>query len=793
MMRIRLGMGLLSAATLLLQVALTRIFSVAQFYHFAFLIVSLALLGFGASGSLLVLFSRLRSATLIPWYCLGFTLTTVLAYLFINQAPFDSYSIAWDRTQGYLLIANLLSLAVPFVFAGAFIGLVLSQSAADAGRIYGANLLGSALGAMAAPLLIAELGSARVVLLAAILGASTAAMLAGSRRLVLGMALSGLLIGLALLITFPDIFEVQPSPYKRLSYFRQLEKAGDAEILATRQNASSRLDIIRSPTIHSAPGLSITYLGELPPQIGLLLDGDTLLPVPRTDRATQQLAERLPTAVAYAIRPEADMLILESGGGMEAWAAAQMGASQVTLVEPNALVYKAITTDLRDWFRLREQVRFEQQEIRTFTQQTDTQYDLVLRPLAENYRPISSGAFTLNENYAFTVEAFEAYLRLCKADGLLVIHSWLQAPPSEELRILALILETLDADNPLHHLVVFRTFQTVTFMVKPTPFTESEVDTLLQAIEALRYDLVVAPRMPAEMINQYARLEKPIYHDLMLAMIEAEDRTALYSAYDFRIEPPTDDKPFFYHFFRWEQTPAIMENLGQRWQPFGGSGYFVLLALLIFAIVAAGIFILLPIILQKQFRQAIRANGTAISFRILTYYTAIGLAFLFVEVALIQRYILILGEPTLAIATVIGALLFSSGLGSISIHRFRWRGMMFALVLVVLIHPWLVDLLTPLLLELPLLLRLIGTALLIAPVGFLMGMPFAQGIKAMQAMPDLIPWAWAINGSASVISAVLTATLALSLGFTLVLIIGGSFYLVAAVLAGFSHMETRTV
>src|SRR5215207_2389402 len=161
MMSSLFGMALLSAATLLLQVALTRVFSIAQFYHFAFLIVSLALLGFGASGSLLVLFPQLRSQRRSPWYAVGFAVSTIVAYLFVNHFAFDSYSIAWDSTQVVLLIANLLALSSPFVFAGALIGGLLSQAAADAGRIYAANLLGSAVGAVLSPLFIAWLGSER--------------------------------------------------------------------------------------------------------------------------------------------------------------------------------------------------------------------------------------------------------------------------------------------------------------------------------------------------------------------------------------------------------------------------------------------------------------------------------------------------------------------------------------------------------------------------------------------------------------------------------------------------------
>jgi hypothetical protein len=286
--------------------------------------------------------------------------------------------------------------------------------------------------------------------------------------------------------------------------------------------------------------------------------------------------------------------------------------------------------------------------------------------------------------------------------------------------------------------------------------------------------------MPPEMINQYARLETPVYHDTYRALISAADRAAFYSAYDFEVMPPTDDRPFFFHFFRWEQTPSVIENLGRRWQPFGGSGYFVLLALLAFALVAALVFILLPVALRKSFREALRRTGVGRSLRTLGFFTAIGLAFLLVEVAFIQRFILVLGRPTLALALVVGALLFFSGVGSLLSHRLYRRYTIAGLALLIAIYPFLTELFIPSLLALPLVARALLVVLMIAPVGFLMGLPFAGAIQTLSERRDLVPWAWAVNGSASVVSAILTSMLALSAGFTVVLLVGGGLYLLAA-------------
>ena len=781
-----IGVALLSAAVLLSQVALTRVFSVAQTYHFAFLVISLALLGFGASGSLLALFPGLARRSLWPLHALGFAAGTVLGYLFLNHRPFDSYAIAWDPTQVVLLVANLLGLALPFLFAGALVGAMLGEGGADAGRIYGANLAGSGAGAVLAPLVISALGSERAVLASAALGAAAAVTLAPP-RVPRGLATAGLAAGalagtLALLAAFPPAFEIRPSPYKRISQVR-LDPA--ARVLATRQDAQSRLDIVASPTLHSAQGLSLAFAGELPPQAGLVIDGDALLPVPDASRAPPELARSIPSAVAYALRPGGRTVLLGSGGGLEAWAARTHGAPEVTVVEPNRLVHDALVRDLRAWAGLADDpgVRLVHEQVRTFAERERRTFDVVHLPLAENFRPISSGAFTLNENYALTVEAFRSYLRLCGRRGLLVVTRWLQSPPSESLRTLGLLAEALDGRPLLRHVIAFRSFQTVTFIAKPEPFTDEETTRALEAIDRLRYDLVLGARMPGEMLNRYARLPSPVDHELGVRLAETPDRDGFYAAYLFEIRPPTDDHPFFFHFFRWQQTPVVLEELGRRWQPFGGSGYFVLLALLLFALAAAALLVLLPVALRGRFRAALGEVGARRAARALGYFTALGLAFLLVEVSLIQRFILVLGHPTLALATVVGALLLFSGSGSAVSARLPWRPALLALALLLAAYPWLTAALAPILLALPDTLRVMAVVLLVAPVGLLMGVPFPSAVRELGEARAIIPWAWAVNGSASVVAGVLTPMLSLSLGFTPVLLLGGALYLFAAGLA----------
>ena len=364
---------------------------------------------------------------------------------------------------------------------------------------------------------------------------------------------------------------------------------------------------------------------------------------------------------------------------------------------------------------------------------------------------------------------------------MLVFTRWLQNPPSEGLRALGLIVEALEARglDPAQHIVAFRSMQTVTFLVKVVPFAPGEIAQIINETERMVYDMMLPPDVPPETINKFARLETPIYHDLFTTLLTTEDREAFYANYVFDVRPPTDNHPFFFHYFKWSQTPDILDNLGQTWQPFGGSGYFVLVALLIFAAGSALMFVVLPVALRPRFRRVMRDSTLTLSARVLIYFGALGLAFLLIEIATIQQFVLILGQPTLAIATVLGTLLLFSGVGSTLSEWLSWSRMLIALTLLALVWPWITNGIAVAILPLPLTLRWVVSVLSLAPLGLLMGIPFASGLTAIRNAPDLVPWAWAINGGASVVSAVLAALLALSFGFNAVLWIGGALYGIA--------------
>jgi len=816
MIPVYLGLFLLAAATFIFEISLTRIFSLAQFYHFAFMAVSLALLGFGASGSALTLWPRLKHGRWpcrLVWLAIAFGLSIPASYLFINALPFDSYSIAWDPLQAVYLLLQYLALAAPFTLSGLVVGIPLA-AAERANRIYAANLAGSAAGCLLAVLLLDWLGGPGTIAAAGLLGwlgaaafawgnigaglASARAGLApgrrGNRK---GLPLLGYLAGVAVLgwlaLGRPDFLDVRLSPYKGLS---QALRYPGARVIFSDWNGFSRVDLLESPGIRQLPGLSYTYTGMPPSQLGLAVDGDDLSPVPLITAPEVELAfsDYLPAAIAYRLRPGARALILEPRGGLDVWTALAGGASAVTAVESNPLLITAARRGMappaHDVYG-DPRVRVVTEVGRSYLRRTGERFDLVHLPLTQPYRPVTSGAYSLVEDYDHTVEAFSEYLAHLEDGGLLVVTRWLQTPPSETVRTLALILEALEkagADDPTARVIAFRGVQTGTFLVKKGGFTSEEVDAVRRFCEARRFDLVIAPGLSGEEINRYNVLPEPYYARAFGDLLAAGDRRTFYAAYPFAVAPPTDDHPFFFHFFRWQQTPAILRTLGKTWQPFGGSGYFVLLALLVLAMLASAALIVGPLLVRGRAQGVEGTEGAegaggnsgelgGLRVWVFLYFGLLGLAYLFVEIPLMQRFILFLGQPVYAMTAVLFALLLFSGLGSFSAPCLPHRPALAVLAVAIILYPLFLPPLFRLTLGLPLGCRFVIAVLALAPLGFLMGVPFPRGIALLERRaPELIPWAWAVNGCTSVLSSILAAVGALSWGFSAVLGAGAACY-----------------
>jgi hypothetical protein len=490
------------------------------------------------------------------------------------------------------------------------------------------------------------------------------------------------------------------------------------------------------------------------------------------------IADYLPTAIAYQLKSNARILVLEPRGGLEMWVALAQNAEHVTAVEANPLIVAA-AGDIYTAPRVTAVL----EDPRSFVRRTASRYDVVTLALTTPYRPIRSGAYSLSEDYGYTVEAFRDYLHTLAPGGILVVTRWLQTPPSESLRAFALAVTAVEqiGGDPAQQIVAFRGYTALTLLVKTAPFTLAELGAIRHFAAECAFDMVYAPDIDAGEVNHFNVLKEPVYYQTFTGLLMAEDRAAWYAAYPFDVTPPTDAHPFFGHFFKWSQVQQVWAELGKTWQPFGGAGYFVLAAVLLLAVGAAAVVILLPVV-------ALRRGGSVGHRAGLTYFGLLGLGFMLVEVPLLQRFILFLGHPAYAMTTVLFAILFFSGIGSALSQRISTRLALASLVGLIGVYavglPWLFART----LALPLGARMLVAALALAPAGLLMGMPFPQGLRRLSALATrpamLVPWAWGINGALSVVASVLAALLTLSFGFDVVLLCGALCYAGAWLTAG---------
>ncbi|MBC7242520.1 MAG: hypothetical protein H5T60_08750 [Anaerolineae bacterium] len=775
------GQFLSAAAALACEIILTRLFSLSQWYHFAFLAISVALLGYGASGTFLAVTRRRIPLSLLA---AGQALGTAAGYLAANFIPFDSFRIAWEPVQVLYMALYYLSLTVPFFFAGLISAVLLERRELPAGRVYAANLMGSGAGCLLSLALqpyLAGVGS--LLACAALAGAGGATFAVGEgRRWRIGAALALTVLLGALALGPPAGWEIRPSPYKSLM---QVLRHPGARILFQRWNAFSRVDVVQAEGIRSMPGMSLGYMHAPPAQMGLFVDGDNLSPIQMSSSAADlAFLDYLPEAVLFQLRPGADIVIVEPLAGLAVWGALHGGARHITALMANPLVWQAVEetapADANPFRAPNVTVIFG--GARSFLQHPGHTYDIVQFPLTDSYHPIRSGAFSLSENYLLTVEAMRAGLRALQPDGILAITRWLQLPPTESVRAGALVVEALAAEGvaePARHIIALRSWSTCLILAKRRPFTPQEIGLVRAFATARQFDLVTYPGMSEEESNRFNLLPEPVYYRAWQAMLTARDRRQFYHSTPFDLTPTTDNRPFFFHFFTWKQAPEVWQTLGMTWQPFGGSGYFVLIALLLLTLLAGMVLVLLPLWLRggPAAPRRLRA-GTLLAF------TCLGLGFMMVELPLLQQCILLLDQPTYAFATVLFTLLVFSGVGSMMSARMPPALALGGTVLAALALAAGLSPLVHAALGAPLWARMGLTELALAPAGWVMGMPLARLVSRLrERAPALIPWAWAANGVASVTSSVLATMMALSWGFQAVLVIGAGAYAGAA-LAG---------
>jgi hypothetical protein len=771
------GVAAVSAALLVTELALTRIFSVTMYYHFAFLAISIALFGLSASGVLVYVLrrplARGHTHTLLAAGAVLHAVATLVALAWLVKIRVGlSYSPANLR----LMFTIYALAALPFLTGGAVVSLAFARLSHRINVVYGSDLLGAALGCLVLIPLLNRLGAPGVVIAAAALSLAAAIAFAPrpQRRRFAAAALVLVAIPLGARAAGTTLFDVTAT------------KGHDRdEVLFSKWNSFSRIAVYNRP--HGEWSLSPRYAGSRGDTLYMDIDSAAATPILKGDGEgsdTGYLRYEL-TAIGYHLveRPGGfSALVIGPGGGRDLVSALLFGARHVDGVEINPIIAKDVMLDrFRDYsggVYAHPRVNIHVDDGRSFVRRSARKYDVIQASLVDTWAATAAGAYTLTENSLYTTEAFGDYLDHLTDRGVLTITRWV----FDGLRLVSLA-QVACAERGLdarQHLAVVRQGAVATMLLKRTPFTPEESARLARLADELGFAVLYAPGVPSSVgpwseppEMQRTGTSTADYQRLILA----EDPAAFQESYPLDIRPTTDDRPFYFHTTRLGNQFDVAFGRSMLF----GNGLSALLTLMGISGALVLVFIVGPLLVGGG------RPGRDWA-RWLLYFAALGAGFMLLEVALLQRFVLLLGHPVYSLTVTLFSLLLGTGIGSVISRRVpadRVRAVtaralvaISALALASIVAlPGLIDLAIPW----PLPLRILGAAAVLVATGILLGLPLPGGMRLVsQQQPELIPWGWGMNGAFSVVGATLAVFVAMNWGFSLTLSIAALVYILAA-------------
>jgi hypothetical protein len=754
-LRVAVGVGAVAGCTLALQVMLTRLFSAALFYHFAFFAISLALLGTGAGAILVYLWPRRFGAhdaqAALARFAMAFAALVLVVPALLVRLDYRYHG--FEVTLGFAgtLAAAAVLGALPFLAAGIAIALAIRAYVADVGRLYAFDLVGAGLGAVAVVPLLWLVDAPTLCVGLGVVGAVAAALFAGPRRPERRAALALVALGVVL---------AGLSATTRLTHLPATFEPGRA-VAADRWTPVSR---VVGYSGGPASAAVVTYDQDLAP-VPLRAPGGRL-----PDWRALGLG---PQRIAFELGGGGRALIVGGGGGRDIYNALTAGARRVDVIELNRAIREVVDEDLRPWSGSPYSLPGVSVAIgdgRSTLAARDTRYDAINIGFTNTLSASAGHAYALAENNLYTVEAFREYLDHLRPRGVLSVSRLYRFAGEEALRATVLALEALDregAREPRRHVMVLRGRDALnavfgTVMARRAPLTDAEAARVRALARKRDAEVVFGPGEASR--REWRGLDR------------APSVDAFCSGYRLDVCPPTDDRPFFLNSVR-------LGDLG-RSLPEGST--FITRTPFVVLLVALGVLAALSA-LAFVVPLLARPGPARPPAGALAFFAAIGLGFLLLEVVLIQRFVLFLGFPTYALSVVLFALLVFTGAGSyLSAGRADPRRALVAslaagcaliaaaaLALPALLHA---------LIGAPFALRVAITVALLAPVGLSLGMAMPIGLRRLAAQhPSGVPWAWGINGSCSVLAAVLGIFIALVAGFTVTTLVALACYVAALV------------
>ena len=773
------GIFLTSFSLLAFEITLTRLLSVLLLYHFVFAVVSLALLGMGVGG-IFVYFFRPQ----IPSGDNRFSSLALLASLISLSIPF---SVILMVQIGYIdairdnILFHCFLLFIPFFFTGVLLAEVFRMFPTISARIYGADLVGAAVGSLGVILVLDVLGGINTSFLLGIVASVAALLFAlrvlreNIRRVIIATAsflIVSILLGINLIgVYLPGIPVIGANPVKDI-HQALYGPSFTGKIIETRWSAFGRTDLVE---FSNRPELMEIYIDGTAGMPMYQFNGDFDSPSIILDSLKYNFTGYFP--FFFLTEEERNnALIIGPGGGRDILVALMGGVGQVTAVEVN----RDLVDIVREyaWYNGGIYTDFENvtvvvDEGRNFLKRQKEKYDIIMLSLPVTQTSRSLEGYALTENFLFTTDSINDYLEQMTDEGRLVVVTH---DDFTTWRLLSLSLAALNeqgisntaALNQIYMLGLGSPDTYPLFVLKKTPFEPAQVFPRHETMRQLGYDPLSSyfPYITQpEMVN-------PVLADLSSGKLALNDvEKVMAKELGFDISPVTDNSPFFYKIDVGLPQPVSLV--------FWLSIIMMLLVLLV------------PPLYWKwrspRRETHPRSKKNSNQLKSVALFSMLGIGFMLVEISLIQRFMLFLGQPVLSMAVLLFSLLVGAGLGSLYSGRFAseriTRGIAIAslsIVAVVVSYTFLLPLIFNQLLGLALAIRLLAMVVMLVPLGFLMGFPFPLGIRLLKEMrmENYIPWMWGINGVGSVLGSVTTIVVAISFGFTQALLAGAVCYLI---------------
>ena len=782
---------LLSLSALSFEILLVRVFSISQWNHLSFMVISITLFGFAAGGTCLNIIDtrkkdwekHLSSFENIHIFTILFTLSAIISFMILNRIPLDYLRLPLEPAQALYLLTAYLLLVLPFFFTGLVVSIAYAFMPEKTGFVYFANMAGSASGAIIPVMLLSFINEGKLVILSALIPLAAIFLKHSSHHQgsIPSKKNSHLKIRLFRLASFCIVFiaiilivkggstivRVKPSPYKKLS---QTLLFPNTRIIETTNSIRGRFENIESPHLRFAPGLSLKYKGVLPGQTATFKDGDNplFLYQLKSKEDAQFSKFTLPyTGYLLTMHPKY-ILVIQHGGGSAIPCALASGADHITIVEQQP----EIANHVRQHYKL----PVINQNPRTFLARSHRRYDIIH---VENWGTSLPGSAALTQDYFFTIESFTQYFQHLSHNGVLIISRLLLLPPSDAIRLWAAAYESLrslEIKNLEKHIAILRNWNTFTMIVSAQPFNDSTgIEDIAQN---LNFDMVYLPGILKKNVNRLNIFDAPYHYIEIQRLAEAYrigTEKTYFENYPLDVFPQTDNRPFPYRFLKWSRLKALYKMTGSRFYSLFMSGEIVVSVVLMEALGISIFLLILPFFATLKETQKFY-------FSHMLYFFAVGSGFMFIELFFIKEYIFIFGDPVISLIVVITGLLVFSAFGGYWSQRISAKIFPIAIASLIAILICMSFIFNPIMhsvIQLNQYLRYTLALLFLLPPGFLLGLPFPLGMRYILNLPAQRAFAWTTNGCASVLASIASAQIALGLGISAIMICAISAYILA--------------